>query len=117
MTEGTSRCASTTRTPGCNQEGRGERLFGADGEPTPCLDGRLKFVRQYQVQFDRTLALCRRLTELELLEPMQASITLAPGNTASPSGFLVVGRDELKGLPRNATRRRRPRCGAPRRTR
>ena len=84
--------------PGCNQEGRGEALFDAEGKPTAFLDGRLKFLQEYQTQFDRTLALCKRLRELDLLEPMQAKITFGAGTSASVTGFGIVSRERLKAL-------------------
>jgi hypothetical protein len=84
--------------PGCNQEGRGEKLFDAEGKPTEFVQGRLKFLQEYQAQFDRTLALCKRLRELDLLEPMQAKITLGSGISASVTGFQAVSRDKLKAL-------------------
>lgn len=91
---------------GFNQEGRGERLFDAQGKPTPFLQGRLKFVQDFQVHFDRTLALCNRLKELDLLEPMQATVTLdATGTTAPTGSFNVVGRDRLKALSGEALAR------------
>ena len=91
---------------GCNQDGRGERLFDAQGKPTPFLQGRLRFAKDFQVHFDRTLALCRRLKELDLLEPMQAKVTLdATGTTAPTGSFNVVGRDRLKALSGEALAR------------
>jgi hypothetical protein len=85
--------------PGCNQEGRGERLFDAQGKPTPFIEGRLAFVRDFQVQFDRTLALCARLKELGLFQRMQAKLPMdAAGNTAPTGSFDVVGREKLKAL-------------------
>lgn len=85
--------------PGCNQEGRGERLFDAQGKPTPFVEGRLALVRDFQVQFDRTLALCARLKELGLFERMQARIPMDAAGTTAPTGaFDVVGRAKLKAL-------------------
>ncbi|MCL4746122.1 MAG: SapC family protein [Burkholderiaceae bacterium] len=86
--------------PGFNQAGRGERLFDDQRKPTPFLQERLKFVYDFQVQFDRTLATCRRVKELGLLEAMQAKLTLdAAGTTALSGYFDVVGRDRLEALP------------------
>ncbi len=83
---------------GCNQEGRGERLFDVDGEQTQYLRSVLEFLKSYQVQFQRTQAFCRKLKELELLEPMQAKFTLGSGERALLAGFMAVNRDRLKGL-------------------
>ena len=84
---------------GCNQEGRGQRLFAEDGKPTPYVDQVLGFLQEYQLQFKRTQAFCKKLQELDLLEPMQAQITLPSGERLSLSGFMAVDRNRLKALP------------------
>jgi hypothetical protein len=85
--------------PGFNQEGKGERLFGADAKPTPYVDGVLKFLQQYQVEFNRTQAFCKKLKELNLLEPMQAQINLDSGEKRVLTGFSAISRSRLKTLP------------------
>lgn len=84
--------------PGFNREGRGERLFGEEKKPTPYVDNVLKFLQQYQVEFRRTEAFCKRLKELNLLEPMQAQISLDSGERMSLTGFSAVSRARLKTL-------------------
>ncbi len=83
---------------GCNKEGRGERLFDADGERTQYLETVLNFSKEYQAQFQRTRALCDHLKELDLLEPMQAQFTLPDGQRRSLTGFMAVNRTKLKEL-------------------
>lgn len=83
---------------GANSDGRGERLFDAEGEQTQYLRGVLGFLQAYQVQFQRTKELTRRLRQLNLLEPMQAQFTLRGGRNLMLSGFEVVSRDRLKGV-------------------
>jgi len=83
---------------GCNREGRGERLFDSDGERTQYLETVLNFVKEYQVQFQRTRAFCGRLKELGLLEPMQAQFTLPGGERRNLTGFMAVNRTKLKEL-------------------
>ena len=83
---------------GVNREGRGERLFDNDGERTQYLQGVLGFLQAYQVQFMRTLAFTKRLTELNLLEPMQARFTLRNGSSLTLGGFQAVSREKLKAL-------------------
>ncbi len=61
---------------GFNQEGRRQRLFSDDGKPTPYLGEMLKFLQQYQLEFSRTQAFCKKLSDLKLLEPMQARLNL-----------------------------------------
>lgn len=83
---------------GCNQEGRGERLFDTEGEQTQYLKNILTFLTEYQAHFRRTQAFCNKLKELDLLEPMQAQFTLGTGERGALAGFLAVDRQRLKGL-------------------
>jgi hypothetical protein len=84
---------------GWNQESRGKPLFDAKGEGTDFLDSMFRFVTDYQRQFDATLAFCRKLQELDLLEPMTARFKLPSGEKAQLTGFLAIDRDKLKALP------------------
>lgn len=83
---------------GCNRDNRGERLFDADGEQTRYLKSTLDFLKQYQIQFERTRAFCGRLKQLDLLEPMAAEFTLPDGGRRSLGGFLAVKREKLRAL-------------------
>jgi SapC len=87
--------------PGFNQSGRGERLFGDDGKPTPYVENVLKFLGQYQREFQRTEAFCKKLKDLNLLKPMQAQIKLGSGGRMALGGFSVVDRARLKTLSGN----------------
>ena len=84
---------------GFNRDGRGQRIFGDDGKPTPYVDGILKFLQEYQVQFNRTQTFCRKVSELNLLEPMQANVDMRSGERLSLSGFMAVNRAKLKEVP------------------
>jgi hypothetical protein len=84
---------------GFNREGRGQALFDAQGAPSAYTQGVLQFLQEYQSQFLRTQAFCRKLGELGLLDPMQAQITAPGGDRMSLGGFQVVNRDRLKALP------------------
>lgn len=81
---------------GCNQEDRGERLFDSEGERTQYLENMLRFVNDYQGQFMRTQIFCKKLQELNLLEPMQAQFTLNSGQRLRLAGFSAVNRERLK---------------------
>jgi hypothetical protein len=85
--------------PGINQEGRGQPLFGDDGKSSTYLDNVLKFLQEYQAQFLRTQRFCARIKELDLLEPMQAQVTVDDGRRLSLGGFMAINRDKLKALP------------------
>jgi len=83
---------------GCNQDGVGERLFDAEAEQTQYLKSVLNFSSEYQGQFNRTQVFCKKLKELDLLEPMQAQITLPSGQKMNLGGFQAVSRERLKKL-------------------
>lgn len=84
--------------PGLNTEGRGQRLFGDDGKPSPYVEQVLTFLKEYQAHFVRTQVFGRHLKESGLLEPMQAKVTTPAGATLSLTGFLVVNRTKLREL-------------------
>ena len=83
---------------GCNEDGRGERLFDADGEQTQYLNSVLDFLKEYQMQFQRTQLFCKKLKELDLLEPMGAQLTLPAGEQLTLTGFQAINREKLKAL-------------------
>lgn len=83
---------------GLNYQGRGQALFDAEGKPSPYVSNVLNFLQEYRAQFMRTETFCKKLIELDLLEPMQAQFTLADGEKMSISGFSVVSRAKLKAL-------------------
>jgi hypothetical protein len=84
---------------GFNRESRGQNLFDADGKPTAYVDNILKFLQEYQVQFRRTQEFCKKVRELDLLEPMQAQVEMRSGERLSLNGFMAVNRAKLKALP------------------
>jgi hypothetical protein len=83
---------------GCNQEGRGERLFDSEGERSQYLAGILNFLKDYQAHFQRTQIFCKKLKELDLLEEMRAQFTLNTGQNLALQGFMAVSRERLKKL-------------------
>ena len=83
---------------GLNTEGEGERLFTDDGEQTEYLNGVLEFQKEFQAAFQRTQVFCKRLMDLELLEPMQAQMKFGSGEEKSIAGFQTVNRDKVKAL-------------------
>lgn len=84
---------------GFNREGRGQPLFTEAGKPSTYVEGMLRFLQEYQTQFLRTQAFCKKLRELDLLAPMQAQAELASGGRMALSGFMAVDRAKLKTLP------------------
>jgi hypothetical protein len=84
---------------GFNREGRGQRLFTADGSPSPYVEGILRFLQDYQTQLTATKRFCDRISGLDLLEPTTAKVTPPSGEAISLGGFLAVNRAKLKALP------------------
>lgn len=84
--------------PGFNQDGRGQPLYEEPQKPSQYTQNVLKFLQQYQVEFQRTQAFCQKLKELNLLEPMRAQINLQSGERIALGGFMAVDRARLKTL-------------------
>lgn len=85
--------------PGFNRDGRGERLFDSEGEPTGFTRQMLEFLKEFQAQQLRTKAFAERLQELDLLQAVEARIPLPNGEPRTLTGFKVVDREKLKALP------------------
>jgi hypothetical protein len=83
---------------GFNKDGKGERLFDADGNRTQYLESILTFAREYQSLFDRTQIFCNRLKENGLLDAGQAQFNLPDGQSSQLGGFYTINRAKLKAL-------------------
>jgi SapC len=84
---------------GCNTEGKGDRLFSDTGENSDYLTRVVGFLQDYQGFFVRTQAFCKKLEELNVLEPMGAQYKTPDGREGSLRGFMVINRDKVKALP------------------
>lgn len=84
--------------PGVNREGRGERLFDADGNRTQYLENSLRFVSDYQAQHTATQRFCARLEGLGLFEDARAEATLPDGSRRQLTGFRSVSAPRLAAL-------------------
>ena len=49
-------------------------------------------LQSYQIEFRRTQNFCKKLQELNLLEPMRAQMTLDSGERMALTGFMAVSR-------------------------
>lgn len=83
---------------GINREGRGQRLYDEQGKPSAFTQQVLEFLREYQVEFERTRVFCRKLEELGLLVPMQVEVGPAGGQPSALGGFMAVDRDKLRAV-------------------
>ena len=83
---------------GCNENGRGERLFDTEGEETQYLKNVLNFLKNYQTQFQATEQFSQKLKDLELLEQMQMRFDSGEDQPSSLSGFFAVNREKVQQL-------------------
>lgn len=84
-----------------DKEGKkGQRLFDDEGGQTDYLKQVLKFLQDYQQRTEMTRVFCKRLHELNLLEPVEANIKFKEheDQNFNVSGFLMVKREKLKAL-------------------
>ena len=84
---------------GVNADGRGERLFDADGNRTEYLARMLKFASDYQAQHQMTRSFGKRLAALGILESVVANVSLPGGQSFTLRGFQRVNREKLAALP------------------
>jgi hypothetical protein len=80
---------------------KARRLFEVNGEQTQFLKDTVEFLKDYQYRAELTKLFCKRLHELNLLEPMQANITFKTHENANMNltGFYTVSRDKLRAIP------------------
>ena len=83
---------------GFNTAKEGQPLFNAKGEDGPVLKQAIDFLKEYQTHVRLTDAFCKNLKELDILEPMQANVSLKSGQKLSVAGFQCVSRAKLKEL-------------------
>lgn len=86
---------------GFSQE-KGERLFLDDGSQSPYLQGNIRFLQQYQRDFEQTRQVMRLIHNAGLLEPMQANVEMKGGSKLQVQGFLTINRARLKELKGDA---------------
>ena len=84
---------------GCNEEGRGERLYDSEGKRTQYLEKTLQFLEACQIHHLQTQKFCEHLIELELLEPMQVQFNgKTEEETRILSRFMGVNLKKLIGI-------------------
>ncbi|MCP9916435.1 SapC family protein [Cyanobium sp. ATX 6F1] len=88
--------------PGFNQSQEGIALIGDDGKASEYIDGILRFLSQFQAEYQRTKVICKKLKELNLLEPKQAEAKLPNGQTKAINGFYTVERSRVLTLSSEA---------------
>ena len=84
--------------PGFNTAKEGQPLFNAKGEDGPVLKQAVDFLKDYQSHVRLTEAFCKNLADMEILEPMQANVSMKSGQKFAIAGFQAVSRAKLKEL-------------------
>lgn len=84
---------------GLNTDAKGQSFFDEAGERSEFLEQMINFAREYQATYERTSLFCKRLQELDVLEPAQANFNMPGGETAQLSGFFKINKDKLKAVP------------------
>lgn len=99
-TESVALCIDEDSSAIVRDGSKGRRLFEENGEQSVHLKEVVEFLMDYQYRADMTKVFCRRLHELDLLEPMQANITFKgrEDSNMNLTGFYVVKREKLKAL-------------------
>jgi hypothetical protein len=77
----------------------GEALYGDDGKPAPVLERVLEFLRQFDMEQQRTRMFCAHLLQLDVLKEMSLTGTLPDGQELKVEGILTVDEDKLRALP------------------
>ena len=77
----------------------GDAVFDADGKPTPTLERALDFMRQFELEVQRTSQFCELLVDHDLLREMSADAKLPDGSAIAMNGFLAVDHVKLMALP------------------
>jgi hypothetical protein len=80
-------------------ETEGQALFEENGQETPFLKQTLEFLQQYQREYARTEAFCKRLEDNGLLKETNAVANLRDGRSFGLNGLLVVDEKKLQELP------------------
>lgn len=80
----------------------GQPLFDAKGESTDYLKGVLTFLKDYQMQMERTDVFLKTLRELDLLTDVAANVNLPGGERHSIAGLRMVDERKLLALPEDA---------------
>lgn len=79
----------------------GRRLFKDDGESTEFLDSAVKFLQDYQAQYQRTEIFINRIKDLDLLTELNAQTQLPNGQKLSMGGILGIDENKLLQLEKN----------------
>ncbi|MBF0421687.1 MAG: SapC family protein [Magnetococcales bacterium] len=78
----------------------GRPLFTQNGEPSEFLNNAIKFLQDYQAQYQRTEIFVNRLKDLELFTEIRAQVQLPNGQSLTMGGLLGIDENKLLQLER-----------------
>lgn len=78
---------------------RGEALYDGKGEPLPVWEHLRKLLFEFEADLARTEELCRKLHELQLLEPFSAQAAPHGESPITLTGMYRVAEERLQSLP------------------
>ncbi|MDW6023349.1 SapC family protein [Mesorhizobium sp. BAC0120] len=76
-----------------------QRLFDAEGKPTPTAQNAMAFCHAYHQDYSNTVAFGRALVAAKVLEPYHADFRLPDGSRRQLDGFLAVNETAFRALP------------------
>lgn len=83
---------------GFNTAGEGDRLITDDGEHGEILANSVKFLEEFHKHSDITATFCQAVADADLVESMQANISLKSGSSFSLAGLYCVPRARIKAM-------------------
>lgn len=81
----------------CVNRNHGEHLF-VDGNNSAFLENTIKFIEEYKIQTDSTIALVKQLAEAGLLSEKAANFRLDNGQTFNLTGFYTIDMEKFSTL-------------------
>ncbi|NOX25423.1 MAG: SapC family protein [Deltaproteobacteria bacterium] len=76
----------------------GERLFDDDGKQTAFMENAMKFIEEYQQQYELTKVFVKFVKDHDLLKSVNASITMADGQKFNLPNLQIIDEEKLKDL-------------------
>ena len=73
-------------------------LFLDNGKYSKYLNEKIRFLQEFQVEYEKTIKFTKKLNDLELFESMSANVSLINGSKLSVSGFYIINKQKLKNL-------------------
>lgn len=76
----------------------GERLFDDDGKQTPFMEQAMKFIEEYQQQYELTKVFVKFIQDNDLLKSVDANVTMADGKKFNMPRLQIIDEEKLKNL-------------------